>query len=60
MEYELGKFTASGGGDFKGMLGLLRNDRGEPRVLLESFDRTRTTFDFASTKKFLEGITIVH
>ncbi len=60
MEYELGNFTASGGGsDFKGMLGLLKNGKGEPRVLIESFDRTRP-FDFASTKKFLQGISLVH
>ncbi len=56
MEYQLGNFTASGGqGDFKGMLGLLKNAQGEPRVLIESFDRTRP-FDFDSTKKFLQGI----
>jgi hypothetical protein len=61
MEYELGNFTATGGGNnFKGMLGLLRNGQGEPRVLIESFDRSQSTFDFASTKKFLEGITNVN
>jgi hypothetical protein len=60
MEYELGNFTASGGGNnFKGMLGLLKNDHGQPRVLIESFDRTKT-FDFAATKKFLEGISTVN
>jgi hypothetical protein len=60
MEYQLGNFTATGGGsDFKGMLGLLKNSHGEPRVLIESFDRTRP-FDFASTKKFLDGISKVN
>ena len=58
LEYELGSFTASesGGDNFKGMLGLLKNDRGQPRVLMESFDRSRDTFDFDATKRFLEGI----
>ena len=59
MEYELGKFTASEGGDFQGMVGLLKNNKGQPRVLIESFDRSNGTFDFDLTKKFLKGITSV-
>jgi len=59
LEYELGRFTASEGGDFQGMLGLLKNDKGQPRVLIESFERGSGRFDFDVTKKFLKGITSV-
>jgi hypothetical protein len=58
-EYEIGNFKAQGGGSFRGVIGLLKNAEGQPRVLIESFDRSRKEFDFAATKQFLDGITAI-
>ena len=59
MEYQLGRCVGGSGVSFNGMMGLLCNAQGEPRVLIESFDRSKEEFDFGLTKQFLNGLTSI-